>query len=253
MADINMVPEFTNDEGTGVAESATETLVDETIVEKETPAETPTVETPAESDKPEVRDDSGLHKQVQGLQEERVKLLKEIQELRGQRREIKKEELKTVDEKLDELTDVNPEDVKVIDKILKSKGYITKQESQKMFYESVKQEKLNGFLEEFPEYKPENDPNDLNWNALQREIGWFAPPTDPKAWGTLLRKAHKEIAKAPTDRNVEVKKQQLKTAGVGSGGVQRSSSHKSLDPDKRAALERGGWSEEEIKQIESRL
>jgi len=40
---------------------------------------------------------------------------------------------------------------------------------------------------------------------------------------------------------------------MGSGGVQRSSSHKSLDSHKRNILEAGGWSEEEIKKIEQNL
>ena len=257
-----MVPEFTTDETVAGAEEVKEAPVQETEAEKETPSDLPaeseTVvsdEKPAEPARAEVRDDSkGLEVQVRGLQDERVKLLKEIQDLRGQRREIKREELTKVDQKIDDLKDVNPEDISLIDKVLRSKGYLTKEESQKMFYESVKQEELNKFLDKYPEYKPENDPHDVNWNTLQRELGFYRLPDDPKRIGEVLLRAHRGIAKVPTDRTVEVRKQQVKTASVGSGGsAQRSSSQKTLDPEKRHMLLRGGWSEEEIKKIETRL
>lgn len=249
MAELNMVPEFTND-GTEEVKQAVENTV-----EKDTHAELPADEvTPADSVQPPIRDDSGdLTKQLQGLQDERVKLLKEIQDLRGQRRELKRDELTKLDDKIDELKDVNPDDVAIIDKVLRSKGYITKEESARMHYESVKQEEVNKFLEKYPEYKPENDPNDLNWNALQREFSIYRVPDDPRLIGERLIRAHKAIAPVASDRNVDIKRQQVRTAGSGSGGVQRSSSSKALDPAKRAMLERGGWSAEDIKRIEERL
>ncbi len=250
---MNMVPEFTDD---GTVEEVKETPVEQTVEETETPPDLPPEqETVVPEEKPaQQRDDSGeLAKQVNGLQEERVKLLKEIQELRGQRRDIKKEELIKVDQKLDDLKDVNPQDVDLIDKVLRSKGYLTKEESQKMFYESVKQEELAKFLDQYPEYKPENDPHDVNWNTLQRELAFYRMPDDPKKIREVLNRAHGAIAKVTPDRTLEVKKQQIKTAGVGSGGVQRSSSKKTLDPDKLAMLRQGGWSDEDIAKIESKL
>lgn len=245
-----MVPEFTND---GTVEEVKQAPV-ETVEEKETPSELP-AEQPEVEEKPVVEEkpqDDALVRANEGLKEERLKLLKEIQELRGQRREIKQGELNKVNQQIDELKDVNPDDVATIDKILRAKGYLTKEESQRMHFESVKQEKVNEFLEKYPEYKPENDPHDINWNTLQREFSIYAMPSDPRLILDRLERAHKSIAKAPT-ANIEVKKQQAKVAGVGSGGVQRSPSKKSLDPDKREALRRGGWSEEEISSIESKL
>lgn len=258
MSDINMVPEFTESEGIQeVKQVPKETLEQETETPTELPAETIdeiVEEKPAEPVQAVLRDDTNsLEKQLLGLQEEKTKLLKEIQHLRGDRRELKKDELIRVDNKIDELQDVNPQDVQLIDKVLRSKGYLTKAESEKMFYDSVKQEKLNSFLEKYPEYKPENDPNDLNWSALTREVSIYAQPSDPKRWETILEKAHKDLAKPVSDQHVEIKRQQLKTAGVGSSGVQRSSSQKTLNPEQRSMYERGGWSEEEIKQIENRL
>ena len=246
---LNDGPEEVVEEG--VKEASAEEVVEK---EKETPAELPAEEKPDITENEPVKVvDTGLEKQMQGLQEERVKLLKEIQLLRGQRRDLKKEELLQVNEKIDELKDVNPDDVSLIEKVLRSKGYVTKSEAEGMSYKAIQDEELNKFLSEFPEYKPENDPHDINWETLQRAIAIYAKPNDPRGWATILRKAHKDIAPATSDRTLEVKKQQLKIAGVGTGGVQKSSSRKTLSSDMRRAYEDGGWSKEEIDKIESNL
>ncbi len=252
-----------NDGPEEVAEEEVKQAVGEksTEEEKESPPEPPAEEPEKELEKkPAVAEDetaksvdTGLEKQLQGLQEERVKLLKEIQELRGQRRELKKDELIKVDEKLDQLQDVNPEDVQVIEKVLRAKGYVTKEEAEGMSYKAIQQEELNKFLAEFPEYKPENDSHDVNWNALQRALVIYAKPSDPRKWNELLKKAHKDMAPATGDRTLEVQKQQLKIAGVGTGGAQKSSSRKTLTSEQRRVYEDGGWSEEDIKKIEENL
>jgi len=255
---IGKIPEFTQDnsgeqeEVKKVEVSSPEGGEDISEKEKETPSELPTEEKSAEgTDETQSGDTEKLEKQVQGLQRERQELLKHIVELRGQRREIKQEEFKKVEEKIDELKDVHPDDAKLIEKVLRSKGYVTKDEAQKMFYEAVKQEELNKFLDKYPEYKPENDSNDLNWQSLQTELKDFGMPNDPHRIGHVLEKAHRLAAKFSGDRS-EAKKR-IEIASVGGGGTQRSSSSSSLTPEQRRVYEDGGWSQEEIKQIEKRL
>ena len=264
---IGQIPEFTADESVETGkEEVKETPAEEAAVEeKETPTEPPAEDKPAEeTPKEEIPvetsddDTKELKQQVQGLEGEKEKLLKEIQALRGSRRELKKEELAVVDKKIqqasDELKDLHPEDVSLIDRVLRAKGYITKGEASQMAYNAIKTEEVDKFLEKFPEYKPDNDPNDVNWNALQRQIGtWYRMPEDPRLIGELLAKAHRDIAKAPSGRDIEIKKQQVRAAGSGSFGVQRSSAGKSLTPEQRQTYRDGGWSEEEIKQIEKNL
>ena len=243
---MNMVPEFTTDdqgvseEREEVKETATEEAAEE---ETETPGEPPAQEEPlAESE-----EDAKETKAVQGLQEERVKLLKEISELRGQRREIKEQQLLRVEEKIDELKDIHPEDVTLIEKVLRAKGMVTKDEANHMFYEAVQDEELKKFLEKYPEYKPENDRNDLNWSTLQREFGLYKRPDNPHQIGELLERAHRAVVRVPSDRGVPAKKRQVEVASVGSGGARRSSSHsETLNPRYREELLRGGWSEEEV-------
>lgn len=247
--EIKAVPEFTQDEGTpAVEEVAEEVKQDEVVPQPEPPAD----------EQPEVAEEVPqmeiLAKQKAGLESEREKLLAEIKELRGQRREIKREELIQVNKQLEDLDDVNPDDIRLIDKVLRARGYLTKEEQGKMQYDAIKQEQLNAFLEQFPEYKPENDPNDINWNALQRELGYYRMPQDPYKVKEVLMRAHRSSS-APVQRDTTAAKQHaVKTASVGSGGTQRQASRMNrLDETHRQELLRGGWTEEEIAKIESRL
>jgi len=264
--EIKIMPQFTADDSPGMGEEAEKSAQASTEEveekEKETPSEPSTEEKPAESGEPEVRDDAeilknqvqSLEEQLKGLQQEKVGLLKEIAEARGQKREIKKEELQKVNQQIDELKDVHPEDVSLIDKVLRSKGYMTRDEAEKMSYEAIKNQKLNEFLEKYPEYKPENDLNDINWNTLQKELAFYRLPQDPHRIMEVLERAHKTVQKGIGDsKTFEAQKQQLKTAGVGGGGVQKSSSRKRFEPERRFMLERGGFTAEEIERMESRL
>jgi len=258
---ISEIPQFTTDESTPVQEEIEEVKQEEEVEETTSPEET---ETPTQlpgdkepdgtTNKP-VEDTSDLSKAIQSLQQEKTLLLKDIADLRGQRREIKQEQLTNVQKQIDDLKDLHPEDIAVIDRVLRAKGYMTKEESHQMYYEDVKNQQLNSFLEKYPEYKPENDPGDLKWASLQKELGYYKTPTDPKLVGMLLERAHKEISQVVSDRgtNTAVKQRQIKTAGMGAGGAQLSSSGKALDPEKAFMLRQGGWSEEEIKRIEQNL
>ena len=271
MAILNMVPEFTSDEtqvtppnqvqespvDTGQGKQTSADAQPE-VKEKETPTEPPAEQKPGEIIPEDIRD-TASERAIQALQEERIKLLRDIADLRGQKREIKQDQIAKVNQAIDELKDVHPDDVAVIDKVIRSKGYIRKDEAQTMWYDSVKNEELNKFLDKYPEYKPENDSNDLNWGQLQKELGFYRMPEDPHAIGHVLDRAHKAItgSRISSERStVEQRQRQIQNAGAGSqGSAQRSSSgaRVALDPEKRSMLLRGGWSEEEIQKIEQKL
>lgn len=259
---IGKIPEFTTEDSQPVQkgqEEVKEAVTEEVAKnEKETQSEPPAEVTPPASG----GDDGGmdkkeLEKALVGLKNEREKLLREVVELKGKRREIKQDELIKVQDKIEELNDVNPDDVNLISRVLRSKGYMTKAEAGKMFYDSVKNDTLTKFLEKYPEYKSENDPNDIHWGALQRELSYFRMPDDPHKIIDVLEKAHKTSSSfsppLPTERNVTAKKRQIEVASVGTGGTQKSSSARTLDPTKRAMLEHGGFSKEDIETIEKNL
>lgn len=254
---VGAIPEFTQDEAPVQTPASPEPaeVTPEAAPEKETlppPPEGKPTEPPEASDNTPVLSQDE-QRELQGLRTERVNLLKEITDLRGTKRDLKQEELRRVDERIDELKDLNPDDVSIIDRVLRAKGYITKQEASQMSYEATKTEELGKFLERYPEYKPENDSGDVNWTALQREISYYKMPEDPRKISEILERAHRSIAKVPSGQPIAVRQRQIEVAGAGKGGVQRPSESKSLDPHQRAAYAAGGWTEEEISQIEKRL
>ena len=150
MDTIGKIPEFTQDETTEVVGEKPPEEIKELPLETEAPLE----ELDENIQEPDIEG------AIKGLQEERVKLLREVSELKGQKRQIKQDGLAVIQSQIDELKDLHPQDVEVIERVLRAKGLMTREEADKMFYEAVKDEELNKFLEKYPEYKPENDKED---------------------------------------------------------------------------------------------
>ena len=270
---IGKIPEFTTDEPTPVdekgqkvaekssAEAAAEEVVEE---EKETPSEPPAEEKPEEEGETPILDDASLQSKKQqlleeivGLEHDRQKILDELQLSRGARREIHQEELKKATEKLEELEDVHPDDVKKVEQILRLKGHVSQEDIKKMLYENTVNDVKDEFLETHPEYKKQNDPHDIRWNSLMEEFKLYRMPDSPKKVKEILDRAHKSILERLTsDRpqsKPENKKQKVAVASLGGGGGQRSSSSKTLTAEQRLTYQLGGWSEEEIIEIEKNL
>ena len=89
-----------------------------------------------------------------------------------------------------DLEGIAPEDITLVEKILKAKGYVHQSDLQKQNYEQVKKQEINNFLEQHPEYRPQNDPGDSKWNALLQEFNLYKLPQDPKKIGSILKRAH---------------------------------------------------------------
>ena len=271
---IGSIPEFTDTGNPGDAEVKEE---------KETPSGSlPPEKEPADESQPsdsevektqdeEIGEDTKEKEELpeqelsklQGLRDEQQKLLEEIKTLRGERRQLREQELQQVEKQIqDKLDDVDPHDVQVMERVLKAKGYVSKDELDKTWRENIMQEELNKFLDKYPEFKAENDPNDLNWNRFKSELSFYRQPSNPREYGTILERTRKAISTvfSPSDRaTIEAKKQTLRQASVGGGGKTGgagssiSQSSNAEDIDKIEALRRGGWTEEEIKEIISKL
>ncbi len=281
--------EFTTDEQPEVKEEEKETLSGSSPDEnqEEQPAstgeETPGVEVPEETEEaeePSVDTEQGveplivkkeelekqiqeLERQTQGLEGERLRKLREVQELRTEKRDIvpTKEEIKDVEDEV-LLEGVNPDDVKLIEKVLKAKGYVRKEDAAKLAeekvqgitYEQSQKAYMQDFLNKHPEYKPENDPGDVMWRKLQDELSLYAVPQDATKIPTILERAHGSIAPTPVGgEKPEVIKKRLETAGLGAGQGKKSSPSTSpaLTPQQVEEYRRGGWSEEEIKKMQN--
>lgn len=226
-------------------------------------------ETPSTPEEKPVSDDEGSGEQevqdehqkaIQALQREKADLIKQVKELKGTKRELKQEQLRKTQEHIDELKDLHPDDIGTIERVLRSKGYMTKEEAGQMFYDAVKNEELEKFLNKYPEYKPENDPDNIRWGAFERQIEkekelGYSLPKNPHHLAVFLERVHQAISpnssKNTTDRAAAERRIQI--AGVGSRGSQQSSAPKSLDTEMRQILLRGGWTEDEIRNIEAKL
>lgn len=88
------------------------------------------------------------------------------------------------------LEGIATEDIALVEKILKAKGYVHKSDLQKQNYEQVKKSEINTFLETHPEYKPGSSGGDQLWDGLLQEFNLYKMPTDPKQIGDLLKRAH---------------------------------------------------------------
>lgn len=259
---IGAIPEFSSQEEnelTAPASGATPEAQSGEEQETETPSEPSSEQKPAEAPEKEHGGDIGdaqkdLEFEIQGLRTARRELIEELKDLRGQKRDLKQQEIAQIDQQIDDLKDINQDDVALIERIFKAKGYASKQDIDQMFYKSRKQEEIAKFFKEFPEYNEDKDPDRKRFQPLLAEISLYKEPTDPTQWGTLLRRAHRTLSSSGTsdDRGViENKRQQIKIAGSGSAGsAQRSSSVKSFDPKMREYLRNGGWSEEDIQRME---
>ena len=243
-------------EPTVVPESGTETPEGK---EKETPSDLPAEETPAQPEETRKSDDTTdlrqqLLVEVEAMKRDRQELLLELKDLRGQKAEAKKAEISDVQLQIDKLEDVNQDDATLVDRIVKARGYVSKQDVQSMFYNARKQETFSKFFQEFPEYSEENDPQREKFSPLLRELQLYKEPTDPGSYENLLKRAHRMVSGSKTSggRDPQVQKRQAELAGVGSGGVQRSSSVKSFTPERRAQLTSWGWTDEQIQGMEKR-
>lgn len=190
---------------------------------------------------------------------------------RHERRE-KREVVDTIDSKFpdeegEDLSDIDSETLKVLDKYTRAKGLVPKSELSKMNYQTQHDAAQDAFYALHPEYLPENDSDDTLYNALKKELSVFTQPKDPKLIPKLFEKAHTLVKLTYPDKFVKKvenkvdninKSVRLKTAGLGgkpSGGSNNSDKSGERGEGKVwsdvqiNALRNGGWTEEEIKDL----
>ena len=229
-------------------EETSEKTKEDEVEESET-----TEEEPKNNDEIEQESDDEDEKKVIGLKAEEERLRSQIVELRKERREIKSQPIKEESLIVEDLKDVAEADIQVIEKVLKAKGYVKKDEIDSMTYTERLETYKNDWLEKHPEYLPENDPDDKNWNALQKEINTFyKAPADPKKIMGVLERAHRELkgtSLMPQRKSSQTlaAKEKLKVnsmAGKGGGTKQAPKIKSNLD---KSYLK--GFTEEELEEL----
>lgn len=252
----NQDVEETTEDSSPSTKSDEEDEDDSEEAEATTPDEEPkekSEDSPSEPS-PEPVDDKEPY-DVNGLLTEKDKILADIVELRKERRSLKEAppEPLLID-KEEDLSDIAPSDVALIEKVLKSKGYVQKGEIQATSYKEKINSLKDQWLERHPEYKPENDPEDKRWNALNSEMNFFKPPTKPEDILKLLDRADAVVSpkkSIPTKSSAAVTASQEKIK-VSSKGTAGGASTKTSKPESSLKGLKGhmkGFTDEEIDEI----
>lgn len=198
-----------------------------------------------------------------------------ISQKRGDRRE-KRELVKTIDTVLPvedgeqvDLSDIDPTTLEILERFTKAKGLVPKSELQKMSYQQFHKSSEEKFYTDHPEYLPDNDPGDVLYNALKQELSYYVQPTDPKLIPAFFERAHKivkdkfpekfvgrVVQKDARSEKDAVKVVRTRTQSLGGGapagdksGSQDKSSKKTYSDAQIRALQDGGWTDEEIKEL----
>ncbi len=239
-----------------------ETQDTSSVSEPEPSEETPTIEedTSENTVEEETTDDSEeepiADDKITALQAEEARLREQIVALRTERRTVRqqKEEPLLV-EKSDDLSDVAEADIALVEKILKAKGYVRKDEISTMSYQEKIETFKNEWLEAHPEYLPANDADDKNWNALKGTIdSMFKSPSNPSDIKKIMDVAHsivKPTASIPIKNRatVDASKEKIETSskGASAGGAGKAPETKPKANISRNSFH--GFTEEEFKEL----
>lgn len=160
-----------------------------------------------------------------------------------------------------DLSDIDPETIGVLERYIKAKGLVSKEEIQRRDrqqlegeYEKAKKSQINAFLDKHPEYKPENDPGDEKWSAVLSELNrWYKLPENPNEIGDLLERIHATVS--PT-KSFDAKKAAKILAQKKVNNLGRSASGGAASPAKKTSstsVHAGklfkGYSESELEEL----
>lgn len=168
----------------------------------------------------------------------------EIQRLKGMHRKDAINDLvgkgpAPVVDNLQELRDIGYSDdeisnmEKAIDVIAQKKGYVKAEQS----YQATVNNVVESFIDSHPEYKPENDPEDVRWARFEGIVKsgvYNLSGKTPKQLNDIFKRIHRDVTDelGEADVTVEVKRQAAQTQKIKS--VSHSGGTKSA-PVKRAS------------------
>ena len=189
--------------------------------------------------------EEGGEKVLGALREQYDKIKTDIIEARKERREareetkeqpliVPKDSTLSKEDIAKALPDVNPDDVATIQKVVEKLGYVKKDVLQSELstttWRGAIKANQNVWLDAHPEYKPDHDTDDKNWNALQGVLKdhSLSLPSDPAKLNKLLDFAHSVVKPTPISlpkksrAAIEASRAKVKSAGEGAkaGGKQ---------------------------------
>lgn len=203
---------------------------------------------------------------LESIEAKRIAALEELRRLRGEVREAKGAPIKAapakpvlVDE--DPLKDVAAQDVELVEKVLKAKGYVRKDDLSLMTLQEKINAETDAWLKENPEFDKDNDPDDAKWNKLHSYISeTFAPPKTPAKVKEYLEIARERLFGKKTTplprsnpHSVAAKKEKISVSAKSSSGSGGSSTERGQKGQQKPLADYApflkGFSEEEKLEI----
>ena len=252
--EVKTIPEFTQDEPQSQEVETPETPPASTEVKPEVKEE---------SEVQENREEQGLENELSNLQSQNAKsteLRQQIVEERRKRRQLRKEEPQEPETPVDDLSDIDEDSRKTIERVIKSEGYVRGDEVQKIAYETAHAQAEQSFYLTHPEYAEDKaDDNDTLYNALQDELKNFATPKDASGIPVLFEKAHLLVKQRYASRFEEGEpvtppsnkaKKDIASLGGQPGAAPTKTAPKAKLTSEQVESFRGqGWSEEDIEKL----
>lgn len=204
---LEVIGDDENDEEESTDDADDESESDEDETETTEPDANDDADTTPDEDPDEVK---SFQVRIQALKDEEKRIRDGIVEARAERRKARAgddvQEPQLVVDKTADLSDVAPADVELIERVLVSKGYVKKDELVRETYNEKLSSAKDAWLEKHPEYLPENDPEDENWNALNSTVtDFFKVPKNPADITKVLDAAHKMIRPSAAPTKLPVK------------------------------------------------
>jgi len=140
---------------------------------------------------------------------------------------------------------------KAIDVIAQKKGYVKAEQS----YQATVNNIVESFIDSHPEYKPENDPEDVRWTRFEGIIKsgvYNLSGKTPKQLNDIFKKVHRDVIEelGEADVTVEVKRQAAQAQKIKSvshsGGTKSAPVKKAstIDPNVRGMFK--GFDDEDL-------
>lgn len=142
----------------------------------------------------------------------------------------------------------------VFDVMADDMGFVRKDQLGATTYTEKAGEELDKFIEAHPEYLPENDTDNVLWDAFKAEYALYKQPENPKDFKKIFEKVHRDvfgIKPAGENKTINAAKEKIKVAS-------HSGSSKPATPTTRAKAPSGlrldmlkGFTDEERAELEN--
>jgi hypothetical protein len=142
---------------------------------------------------------------------------------------------------------------KILDVLAKKHGWVKRGDLASTTRSQVSNDILDDFLQNHPEYLPENDKDNVLWGRFKSEFQLYKIPDNPKDLRKIFSKIHRDIFGVKSDeelKKINAQKEKLKVV-THSGGLatrgQSSPKGARLTPEQKSHLK--GFSDKDFEEL----